>query len=92
MNTKIESKSTQTSKSTKKDSSPKKDTLKRMTISLPPENARMLEILGELQSITLNEAVRRAISTESFIQNEVSKGSKILIVTKEGEKKELVFR
>ena len=65
---------------------------KRMTVVLPPETARMLEILSEVQSVTLNEAVRRAISTESFIQNEIRKKSKILIESDDGETKELIFR
>ena len=65
---------------------------KRMTVSLPPETARMLEILSEMQSITLNEAIRRAISTEAFIQAEVRKNSKVLVKPEQGEVKELIFR
>lgn len=92
MNTAATDRDTENSQASKRDSSSKKDSLKRMTVSLPPESARMLEILSEEQSITLNEAVRRSISTESFIQNEISKGGKVLIVAKDGSTKELVFR
>ena len=63
-----------------------------MTVVLPPETARMLEILSDIQGVTLNEAIRRAISTESFIQNEVHKNSTVLLKTAEGETKELIFR
>jgi len=75
-------------------SAPRKEetSSKRMTVSFPPETTRMLEILSELQSITLNEAIRRAISTESLIQHEIRSGSKIIIKPQDGEKKELIFR
>lgn len=65
---------------------------KRMTVVLPPDTARMLDILSELQSVTLNEAIRRAISTESFIQSEVRKKSKILVESETGDTRELIFR
>lgn len=65
---------------------------KRMTVVLPPDNARALELLSSIQSITQNEAIRRAISTEAYIQNEVRKDSTIFLRTKEGETKELIFR
>ena len=69
------------------------ETSKRMTVNLPAETARMLEILSKLQAISLNEAIRRAISTESFIQNEIRNNkSKLFLETPEGETKELIFR
>ena len=71
----------------------KNETSKRMTVNLPAETARMLEILSKLQSISLNEAIRRAISTESFIQNEIRNNkSRLYLETSEGETKELIFR
>jgi hypothetical protein len=66
--------------------------LKRMTISLPQESARMLELLSELQGVTQVEALRRAISTEAFIQREVKNGSRILVEATDKQIKELVFR
>ncbi len=65
---------------------------KRMMVALPAKTARMVEVLSALQSITQSEAIRRAISTEAFIQNEIRQNSKILIETSDGEVKELVFR
>jgi hypothetical protein len=73
-------------------SNDKGDAIKRMTVALPSDTARMLELLSELQSISLNEAIRRAISTEAFIQNEIRQKSKILVETAKGETKELIFR
>ena len=65
---------------------------KRMTVVLPHETSEMLNVLSKLQSITLNEAIRRAISTEAFIRSEIGKNSKILVKTEDGETKELIFR
>ena len=71
----------------------KDETSKRMTVNLPSETARMLDILSKLQSISLNEAIRRAISTESFIQNEIRNNkSKIFLETPDGDRRELIFR
>jgi metal-responsive CopG/Arc/MetJ family transcriptional regulator len=68
------------------------DDMKRMTISLPSETAKMLEMLSELQQVSQSEALRRAISTEAFIQREVKNGSKVFIETPDKKLKELVFR
>jgi hypothetical protein len=65
---------------------------KKMTVTLPERTAEMLNMLSSLQSVTLNEAVRRAISTEALIQREVQRNSKIIIEDSQGERKELVFR
>lgn len=65
---------------------------KRMTIALPSDSARMLELLCELQGITQVEALRRAISTEAFIQREIQNGSRILAQSPDRQIKELVFR
>lgn len=73
-------------------SAKEKDASKRMTVVLPPETARMLEILSDIQSVTLNEAIRRAISTEAYIQKEVQQKSKILVEAEDGQTRELVFR
>jgi hypothetical protein len=66
--------------------------LKRMTIALPPDAARMLELLSELQGVSQSEALRRAISTEAFIQREIKDGGRVLIQSPDNHVKELVFR
>jgi Ribbon-helix-helix protein, copG family len=71
---------------------PKNSELKRMTIALPADTARMLELLSELQGVSQTEALRRAISTEAFIQREIKDGSKVLIESPDNRLKELVFR
>lgn len=77
--------------SQKKKAKAKNDTDKRLTVVLPIKTYEMLQALSSMQSTTLNEAIRRAISTEAFIRNEVEKGSKILVKSDEAETKELVF-
>lgn len=66
--------------------------LKRMTIALTQETAKMLELLSEHQGVTQIEALRRAISTEAFIQREIKNGSRILVQSPDNQTKELVFR
>ena len=70
----------------------KSSELKRMTINLPADTARMLELLSDLQGISQIEAIRRAISTEAYIQREVKNGSKILVQPPDNQIRELVFR
>jgi predicted transcriptional regulator len=79
-------------KKTAKQASDSSTSTKRMTVVLPADTAEMLELLSEVQSISLNEAIRRAISTEAYIQTEIRKKSRVLIETERGETKELVFR
>ena len=65
---------------------------KRMSVSLPQETAKMLELLSELQVISQVEALRRAISTEAYIQREIKNGSRILVESTDKQIRELVFR
>ena len=65
---------------------------KRMSVSLPQETAKMLELLSELQGISQVEALRRAISTEAYIQREIKNGSRILVESTDKQIRELVFR
>jgi hypothetical protein len=57
---------------------------KRMSVSLPENIAELLEALAQEQGITQNDALKRAILTEAFIQREVIHGSDIL-VRKQGQ-------
>ena len=77
--------------SQKKKSKSKDNTDKRLTVVLPIKTYEMLQALSSMQSTTLNDAIRRAISTEAFIRNEVEKGSQILVKAEGVETKELIF-
>lgn len=69
-----------------------KDTSKRMSISLTGQAADVLDQLAKEQSITQNEALRKAIGTESYIREELSKNSKFIIKRSNGEQAEIIFR
>lgn len=62
----------------------------RLNADLAPDVAKALEDLASTQGISLSEAVRRAISTESFLQRQRSAGGKVLL-EEDGKLKELVF-
>lgn len=65
---------------------------KRLSISLPPDIAEMLDYLAESQGISLNEAIRKAIATESYFLQERSSGTKVLLQSKDKEIREVLFR
>jgi hypothetical protein len=65
---------------------------KRMSVSLAGDAARMLEDLAAAQGITQSEALRKAIATESYIREELSNGSTVLIQKPSLELREVVFR
>lgn len=67
-------------------------TATRMTISLSEDVAKLLEWLAETQSVTKNEALRKAIATEAYFQKEMAEGSKILLQKRDKEIREVVFR
>ena len=62
----------------------------RLNADLAPEVALALESLAKTQGVSLSEAVRRAISTESFLQKNRASGGKVLIEDG-GKIRELVF-
>ncbi len=65
---------------------------KRMSVTLPSDTAKWLELLAESQGITQTEALRKAIATEAYIQREIAEGSKILVQKADKEIREVVFR
>jgi metal-responsive CopG/Arc/MetJ family transcriptional regulator len=65
---------------------------KRMTINLTDDVAQMLEKLAASQGITQNEAIRRAIATESYLKGQLESGSTLLIQKSNKDIREVVFR
>ena len=65
---------------------------KRMSVSFPPDIASLLEFLADSQGVSLNEALRKAIATEAYIQQEIREGSTILVQKSNKEIREVVFR
>jgi Ribbon-helix-helix protein, copG family len=64
----------------------------RLSVNLSREVADALKSIASERGITLTEAIRRAISTQKFIEDVLDKGGKILVL-EEGESspRELVF-
>jgi hypothetical protein len=66
--------------------------MKRMSVSLSGDAARLLEHLAEAQGITQTEALRKAIATEAYLRQEMDQGAKVLLQKPDKEIREVVFR
>ena len=66
--------------------------MKRMSVTLSGDAARLLEYLAEAQGITQNEALRKAIATEAYLRQEMEQGAKVLLQKSDKEIREVVFR
>jgi hypothetical protein len=64
---------------------------KRFSLNVSSEIAELVEYLASSQSITANEAIRRAIVTESFLLQEREAGCKVLIQS-DIETRQILFR
>lgn len=62
-----------------------------ISVLLSGDAANLVMKLSQNQNITPEEALRRAIATESHIYGERQQGSKILIVTAEKKVQEILF-
>ena len=66
--------------------------MKKVTVNLSDETIEDLREVASKRGITLTEAIRKAIATEKFVQDERDEGAKILI-EKPGERvREVEFR
>lgn len=65
---------------------------KRLSVSLSDDAADLLEFLAQSQSITQNEALRRAIATEAYLLKERIDGTKVLFQKPDREIREVLFR
>lgn len=66
--------------------------VKRMSVSLSGDIARMLEFLAKSQGISQNEALRKAIATEAYLLQERMQGTKVLLQHPDKEVREVLFR
>jgi predicted transcriptional regulator len=65
----------------------------RLSVNLAPDVADALQRLAKKKNVSLTEMVRRAISTENFIDEQVDKRRKILIADEDEKNvREVVFR
>jgi hypothetical protein len=61
-------------------------------IALSGDALEHLQQLATSQGITLGEALRKAIATESYLYKEMQAGSKVLLLTADKEVREVLFR
>lgn len=64
----------------------------KVTVNLPDDSVNALRQISEQRGITMTEALRQAIASEQFLQQEIQQGSKI-VIEKPGEmRSQLVFK
>lgn len=63
----------------------------RLSVNLSREAAEAIREIQERRGITITEVIRRAISTQKYIEDATDKGAKILIEQPGEPLKELVF-
>jgi hypothetical protein len=61
-------------------------------IALSGDALEHLQELATSQGITMEEALRKAIATESYLYKEMQAGSKVLLLTADKEVREVLFR
>jgi predicted transcriptional regulator len=70
---------------------PSTATATRLSVNLSPEVAEALTSIARKHGTTITEAVRRAISTQKYIEDAVDRGAKVLVAEKDQPVRELVF-
>jgi metal-responsive CopG/Arc/MetJ family transcriptional regulator len=65
---------------------------KRVSVSLPLDTIKKLDEIASRHGITMTDAIRRAIYTEAYIENEIEQDNKILIQKSDNTLREVVFR
>lgn len=66
--------------------------VKRISVTLAPDTVNRLKKLASDKGITFTEALRRAVGTEVYLQNEIQKGGKVLIQKSDNTLREVTFR
>ena len=65
---------------------------KRVSVTLPLETIEKLDKIASRHGITMTDAIRRAVTTEDYLDNEIQDNSKILIQKSDNTLIEVVFR
>jgi hypothetical protein len=64
--------------------SPNKKTFERVTVNLPPSLAAELRQQVEDGSISMSEAIRRAVELDQYVRSEIAAGGKLFIQKLDG--------
>ncbi|MDP8910158.1 MAG: ribbon-helix-helix protein, CopG family [Chloroflexota bacterium] len=63
----------------------------RVTVTLRAKDQERLDKIAEAASLSQNDAIRKALATEEFVQRTINTGGKILVRTESGEMREIEF-
>lgn len=66
-------------------------TAKRVSVSLREPDLERLEEVAEASHLNPNDAIRKALATEAFVQRTLAKGGKILVQDEDGNVREVEF-
>lgn len=66
-------------------------TAKRVTASLREPDAKNLEAVAESAQLSPNDAIRKALATEAFVQRVLADGGKIMVKDENGQLREVAF-
>ena len=66
--------------------------LQKVSLNLPSDTLDNVRRIAKHQNITMTDAIRRAIATESYVEDETNNGGTILVKKPDGTYKEIVFR
>jgi hypothetical protein len=69
-----------------------KSVAKRVNVSLSEETIALLQGIARRRGVSMTEAVRIAIKTEDYIEQQIESGGKILIEKPDKTMREVVFR
>jgi len=70
----------------------REEDLQKVSIDLPSDTLDAIRKIAEHRNLTMTDAIRRAIATESYIEDEIENGGTILVKKPDGTYKEVVFR
>lgn len=66
-------------------------TVRRATVSLRDPDVRNLEEVAEATRLSENDAIRKSLATEKFIQETLRDGGTILVKDKDGTIRQVAF-
>lgn len=72
--------------------SKQKPATRKVTVNLPEETISRIQAIANRHGLSMTEAIRRAIITESYIDEQIEEGSKVLIQKPDNTYREVVFR
>ena len=66
-------------------------TAKRVSVNLRGSDLDRLEEVSQASRLNPNDAIRKALATEAFVQRTLAKGGKILVQDEDGTIREVEF-